>query len=330
MARARVLVSATIVLAALASCAGEPDILDGLDRGERAAGPAASRVLASTERYEIGVGDMLGALLELGGGEVLREIVLDRELERLARERGIGVSEDDLRRERGRLARTLLGAQGGLDEERAGRVLDDLRAQRGLGALRFEALLRRNAILRTLVRDDVRVGQEDIERAYEIVFGERIAARLIVVADEREAGRIRAELLGGSGDLPSRFAAMARARSIDPSGEVGGQLPGVSPIDPAYPEVLRNALTKGEVGTITPVLALDGAHAIALIEQRLAPAPTTIERERGELERVLRDRRERDAMATLAERLVREAGVVVIDRSLAWSWGAIRQERTGS
>lgn len=326
MAWARGRALGTLVLVLMGSCAGEPDALEGLDRGERAVGSGgrSSRVLASTDRYEIGEGDMLAGLLELGGGEVLREIVLDRELDRLARERGLDATPDDLRRERQRLARTLLGERGDLDEERAGRVLEHLRAQRGLGAVRFEALVRRNAMLRRLVRDEVSVREEDVRRAFEIVYGERIAARLIVVADEREAGRIRGELLRGPGDLPSRFAVAARASSIDPSGVLGGQLPGVSPIDPAYPEVLRRALATGEVGTITPVLALDGAYAIALIEGRLAPAPTTFERERGELERVLRERREREAMAGLAERLVRDAGVVVIDRSLAWSWNSIR------
>lgn len=310
--------------AGLGSCAGERSVLDGLDRSDEAVGHGAigagRRVLASAGGRDILEGDLLPALLEIGGGEALREAVLDHELERLARERGITIGQDELRRERQRLSRALLAGSGDEDEERGGRVLEDLRAQRGLGATRFEAMLRRNAIMRALVRDEIQVTPEDVERAFEIVFGERIAARLIVVASDREAADIRGTLLRGSGDLPSRFAAIARARSIDPSGTVGGELAPLSLVDPSIPGSLRRALASGDVGSMTPVVSLDGAFAVALIEGRLPRVDTTLERERATLERVLKERREREAMTTLAERLVRESGVVVIDRSLSWSW----------
>ncbi len=320
-----------IPVTAVALCTGcstGDSVYAGLDRGDRLVTPAPQeeprdRTVGFINGRPVTIDELWAPIAEGLGRQVLEDLVLDRELARQARLAGIQIGEDDVRGERSRLARTL--SRGELSDEAIGALLGRLRDDRGLGPARYDALLWRNAILRRLVSDDVQIDQAEIERAYEIVFGERFQIRLIVVASDREATRVRGDLAGETDDLATRFAQAARAVSIDPSGEFGGAMDPISPVDPIYPGVLRSALSATGVGDLTPVLVLDGAYAIALIERKIEPEATTLDAERARLVRVLRDRKERSAMGEVAARLVRESEVEIIDRSLAWSWD--RRER---
>ncbi len=326
--RAPPLLAGLIVSLASGGCSTGDGVYDGLDRADRAVSPGShesaraqpegSRVVAYISGRPVTTDDLWATLAEGFGSAAFEEIVLDRELERQARLAGVDLFEQDLRSERARLARTL--SRGELDEEAIGVILDRLRDDRGLGPARYDALLRRNAILRRLVADEITVSEPEIRRAFDIVFGERIQCRLIVVATDREATSLRTELAAESNDLATRFAQAARRASLDPSGEFGGAMDPISPVDPAYPAALRSALASADAGKMTPVLALDGAYALALVEQKLDPEPRTLEAEHDRIARVLRERKERSAIGELAARLVREAQVEIIDRSLAWSW----------
>ncbi len=305
-----------VAMILLGGCAAEPGPLDALAPAP-APGPPGG-IVAVVDGEEIASNEVLASLLEASGATILEEVILDRSLERLARAHAVRIAPQDLDAERIRLVRTLQGET--LDDERVARLIETLRRDRGLGPVRFEALVRRNALLRALVRDEVTVSDEDIRRAFAVVFGERIAARLIVVPDERLALEIRARLSESDEDLVTRFSEEARRYSVHPSGEVGGKIEPVSPVDPAVPEVLRLALATAEPATMTPVLGLDGGYAIALVERRIEPEQTTLDAQRPRLMRVLRARKEREAMGDLARRLLDRTRVQILDRSLAWSW----------
>ncbi len=304
------------MLLLLGGCTAEPGILDALEPAPTSGAPGG--IVAFIDGEAIRTDEVLPHLLEAAGGAVLEERILDRALKTIADARGVRISPADLDAERMRLVRTIQGET--LDDERVARLIEALRTDRGLGPRRFEALVRRNALLRALVRDEIEIGEDEIRRAFAIVFGERIAARLIVVPDERLALEIRHRLNASDEDLTTRFSEEARRLSIHPSGDVGGKIEPISPVDPGVPEVLRLALADAEPGTITPVLGLDGGYAIALVERRLPAEATTLEAQRPRLMRVLRTRREREAMNELARRLLERARVQILDRSLEWSW----------
>ena len=153
-----------------------------------------------------------------------------------------------------------------IDEDTAAalRLLDTLRQRQGLGQVRFENLLRRNAALRAMVRDRVSISEAEILQLHEIVHGAKRQARLIVVPTLTDARRILARLEGGEA-----FMDVAVAVSTDSSAPRGGLLEPISIADPSYPESLRAALWKLEHGDVSSPILLDGQYALLTLVREI-------------------------------------------------------------
>ena len=165
----------------------------------------------------------------MAGGVALDEHILDLMLADEARRRGFAISAEDIARERQLFLDTLEDA-GVADAERdAEALLATVRRARGLGPVRFDALLRRSALLRAFVRDEVVVNESMIALAHEIEHGEKRLIRVLAtqtlaaaqsaldaavargIADA-DAGRTRpAE--DAFDRLEARYAALAKTRS---------------------------------------------------------------------------------------------------------------------
>lgn len=282
----------------------------------RAVGGGTGRPLAIVAGQSIQSADLQPYLAEAAGAAVLEEIVLDAAL---GKELGVPLStieRTEVERERN-ASLALIRGETGFTESQALEQLEQSRIDRGLGPARFDALLRRNAAMRRLVAAEVTVTADELRLSRDVNFGDRVRARLIVLRSAREAEQLRMRLSGG-GDIAAEFAAVARSRSIDPSAADGGLLESVSWQDPAVPLPLQQALRDTPPGSITPVVALDGASAIAFVEQRLGAADSRISN--AELESRIRLRKERVAMDALANRLLAGSRVTVFDESLRWAW----------
>ncbi|MCB9844427.1 MAG: hypothetical protein H6811_00360 [Phycisphaeraceae bacterium] len=308
---------------ALASCrTGEAILSDGeLDRSRvdtRGSAWSAREPAVVVDGRAIGWSALAPGLIEGAGGAVLEEALLDVLLERALRERGLTVGEEDVSRERALLAETLGG-------DLSASALEALRRERGIGERRLRGLVRRNAALRALVRDEVEVGEAEVGAAYEIIFGERVRVRLLVVRTLAEARALRGELSGGTGDLSERFSRRAREASLDGSAGEGGLVEAMSLRDPAYPAALRGAIAATEPGQMSAIAPLDAGYAIALVEGPVAPAETTVEAEHDELHARLLARAQRVAMAALAQQLLGGAEVRIDDPLLAEAWASRRR-----
>ena len=271
--------------------------------------------------------ELLPLLSEAAGGAVLQEVVLDRRLAAEAAVRGVAVAEGDVREERERLRAALAAGPttvglSALNADQVEVAVEAVRRARGLGELRFEGLVRRNALLRRMVRDEVKVDDGAVRLAHAVQYGPRLRLRIITVATHGEAQAARAQLATGEPDAAGRFAALARRVSTDSSARGGGALGAVSPADPSYPMVLRTTAEQLEVGELSPVLALDRGYGLVLVEEKLAGTGVALERVRPELERQARMRAEREAMDRLAADLLSRGGVSVLDRGLDRSWKA--------
>ena len=138
----------------------------------------------------IGWDEIQPLLAEAAGGEVVQEVALDYLLESELARRRLSVSERDIAAERELLAQAVVReAQASTAD--AERLLESVRRSRGLGELRFAALLRRNAGMRKIVAPDVGVSEEELRQAYEIRHGERFRVRVILVSSQSEAARLR-------------------------------------------------------------------------------------------------------------------------------------------
>ncbi len=290
--------------------------------------------------------ELVPSLVEAAGGVILEEAVLERQLDAACRRLGLTIDAAAVEAEQDRLVRTL-AATAGLPDMEGVAVLERVKASRGLGPSRFPALLRRNAMLRTLVRDGrlegapplPTISDEDVRQAFALKFGPRVRVRLIVVPTMEAADEVLRRVRPESGP-GEPFGEVAAGRSVDPSATRGGLLDPFSLDDANYPVALRRAIARlspGEISEPVPVTAAEGESenaarrqprfAIARLEE-LVPSPAdapTLEEAAPALREEVQMVRERAAMDRLARRLIETARVTIFDRGLDRSW----QQQTG-
>ncbi len=260
-----------------------------------------------------------GPLAEVAGAMVLEETALDRALEREAARRGITVGEEAVAAEE----RALLDELEGAPENRI-EVLNEVRRSRGLGPIRYERLLRRNALLRAMVRDQAALSDEEVELAMRLSYGPTMRVRLFVSHAESAAAAVRQ----AASDAPAEgrswvFAERAADASAHPSAARGGLVERFHPDDPAYPSLLGRAAADLEPGGVSRVLATPSGFAVLLLEARTPGREVTPE-DRRRVEQRLRQRKERLAMERLARELIARTTVSPVDPDLARAW---RQRR---
>ncbi len=286
---------------------------------------AGDRPAAVLDGQGIGWPEIAPLLAEAAGAVVIEEVLLSRALERACREHGVTVSDAEIRSERELLV-TSLARAAQVPVSEGERLVRDVRVSRGLGERRFAGLLQRNAMLRALARKSagptgVVVPQEDVEQAYQLRYGSRVRARLILVRAQDRAAEAARRLAAGEA-----FADVAAVFSADPSRMRGGMLDPISPADPSYPVAFRRALEETESGKVSaPIMVTWDAQpgfAIIRVEERLAASGVDLASVSRELEDEIRSVRERAIMDRLARSLI-DAGsaqLSVLDEALEWSW----------
>jgi parvulin-like peptidyl-prolyl isomerase len=314
--------------------ARHPDDLAGLRATERTIGQAPTdphdRRAALVNGVPIFWEDLQPSMTELAGGQALQEAVLDRLLSEQLKTRGLTVTTEDIASEQATLAASVVRNAKTTPQE-AERLLEQVRKSRGLGATRFDGLLRRSAMMRKLVAESVTVSEEEVKQAFEISHGPKYRARLILVPTQREASDLRNSLLGITPGEPAptppardvltlRFSESATKLSSDPSANRGGLMDPISPADPAYPAAARQMLARLTPGELSAVIPVDRGFALLLLEEQLPPDGVKLEDVSTQIRAEVRKRRERLAMDDLARRLLRGANVSILDRSLDWSW----------
>lgn len=315
-------VAGVLFLGVLAGCAS-PDMTDaramrGIERAEDSVGAPHRPVrIADADGPALTIGGdrvswdaILPALAEAGGRIVIEEAMLDTALERECRRRGVTVTEADLQAERARFVEA-----ASIAGERGEQALERIRRARGLGPVRFEAMLRRTARLRALVRDRVAITDTALARAHREMYGPRYDLRVIVTSTAVDAQAALDRLRAGT-----PFADEAMQRSIDASAGAGGLLRGVSPDDLAWPQAIRSAIPEMRPGETRGPIALEQGWAIIRMEAETPADPDApaIEVARSELERLVRLAQERVLMEAESRRLL--AGVsATADPRLRWA-----------
>jgi hypothetical protein len=286
---------------------------DGTSQDSPGASSRAAVIDGSVIRWDA----LHPALAEAAGRVVLEEMALDRALERAAARSGVAITEGMIRQEEEALLDELANVSGTPGREE---ILAQIRRARGLGPIRYANLLRRNATLRALTRADAEPSAGEYELARSIAFGETKRVRLFVSGSDAAAGRARSRALEAA---PSQrawvFAEACAAESTHPTAPVGGLIERMSAADPAYPDVLRDAIAALDPGGLSAVLATPGGFALVLVESTQAardPSAGEIER----VERRVRIRKQRIAMERMAQDLLARTSVSPSDPDLARAW----------
>lgn len=253
-------------------------------------------------------------LIEHGGGELLLEIVLQQAVAQRLSDAKVTLTTEEINDERQRLLNTMSA-----DADEAAGLLTQMRLRRGLGDLRFNALLHRNAGLRALVQDDLAVSDLAIKQAYERRYGKRYRARLITSPSIDAIGKAKQRAIAGE-----RFAELAVELSTDASAAQGGLLSPISPADASYPKAIRDALPKlamdDVASRLSPAIALANSYALLYLETVVEPDAPEFAAVREELAVGVRLELERVRMQQLARAILEEANVIVLDAALDLSW----------
>lgn len=255
-------------------------------------------------------GELRLTMTDVAGAEALREYILDTKLAAALAEAGIIITEDDVAAERKLLLESLSD-----DANTAIRLLDELRDKQNLGRKRFDALLRRNAGLRALVKGQVNVNEDALRTMHEIVHGSKRQARIMLLADLATAQA--AINLVNSG---ASFADVAVEMSTDSSAARGGLLEPISQADPTYPEALRQTLFTLNTGAMSGPVLVNDKYAVVLMVKRIAADGVQLNDARPALERLVRIQQERLLIDQMARRIALDTAVTVFDDELNDSW----------
>jgi peptidyl-prolyl cis-trans isomerase SurA len=177
--------------------------------------------------------------------------------------------------------------------------------------------LLRNKVVVNLIGDRIRVSEGDVAEYYKSKLTElhnqyeleaaHIALRVSDAATPAEEAAVRqqaVEILNRA-QAGEAFEALAKQYSQAPGAENGGSL-GVlrkGSLDPGFEEVAFG-LADGTIGG--PVRSAFGFHVIKAIARRKLPTPL-LEEVKGELQRELTDKRQRDEVAKWVEELKKKA-----------------------
>ena len=280
----------------------------------------AERPVAMLENEAITISSMQDRLFERSGAEILRELQLETALRQTLAEQDMAIDEQDLVQEE-----QLLLSRLSADENAARDLLAQVRSNEGLGPVRYEALLWRNAALRALVQDDLQLNEPLLRRLHRVQHGPRLRARLLVVPTLQEAEELHARLAAGE-----PFEALASTRSIDSSRDRGGLVEPISLEDPAWPAALRAALESTSPGNMTDIVFLEDRFAIARVEDEIPADGIEFEAARDEMMALARLTQERLKMADLAGRLGITPSLQVLDPTLRQAWKIDESRRQGS
>ncbi len=271
----------------------------------RQAGP-----VAYIDGQPITEADLRARLIEAAGGQVLSELVLDKQIRDRLTVAGRQVDDILIEQEKAHMLATLSS-----DPNEAVRLLNEMRSERGLGEQRFQSMLFRNAGLRALVKDQVEVPDSLLIQAYQLQHGERFRVRIIVADTLTQASDLHVRAAGGQS-----FADLASLNSTDASAAQGGLLSPISPIDATYPKAMRQALARMPVGGISDLIADDDHFIIMKLEEKLPADTITFEEAKPRLARTVRLELEGQAMQQAARAMLADAKVVVLDPTLNKSW----------
>lgn len=173
--------------------------------------------------------------------------------------------------------------------------------------------------LRKLAGERLSVSREELDREFDIQYGEAVRARLIAVADLEKAKKLQAQAAAD----PEEFGNLAKTYSEDaPSASAKGV---IQPIRKhgSYQEI-EDAVFNMEDGDVSPVIHAGGQYVI-LKRIELVPArPVKFEEVAPKLEVIIRDRKLRSVSQDVFQQLQSNAKVENV-----WNDPAKREKMPG-
>ena len=269
----------------------------------------------------------LRPLIEGHGLTVLLNVVQLELARQNAQRRGLGLSADDLSRERDR---TLEQAFGEADNKTAEqiqaaqakgdqatverlkqelkkdreRALDQLLVQQRVSLPEFELVLQTNAYLRKIAEQDMKEISDDLVRkAFESEYGATVRVRHIQATSRQDLATTQERLKAGEA-----FDKVAREVSRNPrTAPLGGELPRFSLATTNVPANFKQVAFGLNEGEVSGIVECDGVYHLIKLEQKFAPRAVKYESVRDGLRAKVREQVLAGAVSHLRDQMAEQA-----------------------
>lgn len=240
------------------------------------------------------------------GVEVLETMIARKLVEQEAKRRGIVVTAEEVDREITRTAARL-----NMEREQFLRMLQ---REKGIPPDRYARdIVWPGLVLKKLAEPHVQVTEEDIRRAYEAHYGQKVKCRWIVLDNLRTAQRVWEELRKSAQTQsgppvvhPGDFERMVRQWSTDAaSRSVGGEIqPITRHMAPPFDKLERAAFSLTQDGEISSIIQIADDAYVILMREGIVPAQDVpLEKVRKQLEEELYDAKMRDMVARIFQEI---------------------------
>ena len=245
------------------------------------------------------------------GVEVLETMIARKLVEQEARRRRITVTAEEVDREITRTARRL-----NMDREQ---FLKMIQRERGIPPDRYARdIVWPGLVLKKMAAPHVQVTEEDIQRAYQAHYGEKVKCRWIVVDNLRIAQRVWEELRKSApkeGPMvvnPGDFERLVRQWSTDAaSRSLGGQIqPITHNMAPPFDKLERAAFALKQDYEVSSIIQVAEDAYVILMREGIVPAEDVkLEDVRKELEQEIYEAKLRDMVGKIFQEIQDRARV---------------------
>jgi len=206
------------------------------------------------------------------GTQVAEQLIANELVRQAAEKENITITQEDIQEE---LDKSLAGLFRSTSQpaDRA-KLLDTFLQRRNISRKQWDLTMRRNAILRKLVKDQVSVSDEEIHDVYLGQYGKKAQVSMIQVASLPEAQEIieKANLEGAD------FAKLAQKYSKHGSARMGGALPPLGQADKtAPPAILQAAMALKEVEDISDPIQVATDFYILKLNNIIEPSDVKLD-----------------------------------------------------
>lgn len=276
--------------------------------GQQTVADTDKDVVAIVNGQKITRQDLSNLLIDTYGEDALEVLIRRSLIYQEAEKEGINVTATEVEQKLKKLVSTEIE-----DLMRINRIKDkaDLEKELAKVGASFEQLeekllkkMRKQAeveiLAEKIMTKTIAITEEDLQKAYDLEYGEKIEASQIVFKSRRDAEEALKKLRAGAD-----FETLAKNESIDRASAIkGGKMQPFSPKDTVGKEVA--SLKTGE---LSDIIKTDYGYHIMKVTNRKAASNKNYKAARGELEKVVKNQRYRERIGPWLISLVENASI---------------------
>lgn len=298
--------------------------------GSSAKATVRGRPIATVNGEAIDRSELVELLIKSKGLGILQQLVLIRVVQQEAARRGLTCSEADvaLEYERTIEADHFNGKDPAqLTDARREQIIAEWTRTRGVSREELDIAIRRQALLRKMVADQIRVDEDMLRKEFARVHGEKAEVRHLQLAAPRYFAEIKKRL-----DAGERFEDLVMTFSQNiVSREKGGLLPPFSATDTTVPPAFSKVAFALEPGQVSGLFETEGNYHVIKLERRLPADDVTFDQVRDNLRKRVASRLTVQAMEQLGGDLLLRSDLRIAEPHLLQQYetGRGRGEITG-